>query len=125
MLINLFRKPLAWALAAVLLLLAAWWLYSALTANPKAEARLGRNQAAAAAQSGEDAVNTVGAAGDRDATTDALSRENSDAIRNAQGADAPLAAPVRDAGLQALCRRAAYARDPRCVRLRDGRADPR
>jgi hypothetical protein len=110
------------ALAAVA---ALWWLYSAITANPKAEARLAKNQAEAAAQSGADAVNTVAGAADREAAGDALTRSNEAEIRNAEGADAEVAAPVNDAGLAALCRRAAHRDSPRCVRLRDGGADSR
>lgn len=117
---------LALYLAAGLVALAAlWWLYGAITAKPAAEARLGRNQAEAAAQSGAGAVNTVGAAGDREAAGDALTRSNEEDIRNAEGADAEVARPVADAGLAALCRRAAHRDSPRCVRLRDGGADPR
>ena len=102
----------ALALAAVF---ALWALYNAVTANPKAEARLSRNQAQAAQESGSDAVNTVGRAGEREAASDALTRSNEKEIRNAEGADAVVAAPVRDAGLASLCKRRAYSRDPRCV----------
>ena len=113
-----------WALLAFAgVLLAVWWLYSTWTANPKAEARLGRNQASAASESGADAVNTVGRAGDREAGDDALTRSNEEDIRNAEGSDATVAPGARDAGLAALCRRRAYADDPRCVR--DARTDPR
>ncbi len=102
-------------------LLAAWWLYSFVTANPKAEARLGRNQAEAASQSGQDAVNTVGAAGEREAASDALTRSNEKDIRNAEGANAPVAAPARDAGLRGLCQRRSYNRDPKCLQFTDPR----
>lgn len=111
--------------AAIAAVAALWWLYSAITANPKAEARLGRNQAEAAAESGADAVNTVGAAGEREAAGDELTRTNDAEIRNAEGADAQVAQPVAEAGLQALCRRAAHRDSPRCVRLRNERADTR
>lgn len=106
---------LAGALAALALLC---WLYAAITASPKAEARLGRNTTEAAQESGSDAVNTVGEAGDREAASEDLTRSNEKAIRDAEGADAAVAAPARDAGLQALCRRAAYRDSPRCVGLR-------
>lgn len=113
----LTARAAMWLLAVVAALAGAWWFYAAVTAKPKAEARLGRNQAEAAQQSGTDAVNTVGAAGDREAASDALTRANERTIRNAQGADAPVAAPVRDAGLASLCRRASHIRDPKCVLL--------
>lgn len=117
----LLRKPIAWLIATIIALAALWWLYSALTAKPEAEARLGKNQATAASQSGADAVNTVGEAGDREAAADALTRSNEAEIRNAQGADAPVAGAARDAGLRALCRRDSHKRDPKCLQF----ADPR
>ncbi len=113
---NLTRILIALAILAGL-----WWLYSYVTAAPKAEAKLGRNQAEAALQGGQDAVNTVGAAADREAASDALTRSNEVEIRNAQGADAVVAAPARDAGLRALCRRAAYHSDPKCVQFTPAR----
>lgn len=103
---------IAGALAAAF---ALWALYSAVTANPKAEARLARNQSQAALESGSDAVNTVGKAGDREAAGDAVTRENDVAIRNAPGAADPVSAEARAAGIAALCRRAAYKDDPRCL----------
>lgn len=101
----------ALALAAIF---AAWALYNAVTTNPKAEARLSRNQAQAAQESGSDAVNTVGQAGEREAASDALTRENEAAIRAAPGAADPVTAEARGAGIAALCKRAAYRDDPRC-----------
>jgi hypothetical protein len=99
---------------ALAVIAALFWLYSAITASPKAEARLGRNQATAAQESGSDAVNTVGAAGDREAASNDLTRSNDRDIRNAPGAAAPVSAEARSAGLSALCKRAAYKDDPRC-----------
>ncbi len=96
-------------------LLAVWWLYQFVTAAPKAEAKLGRNQAEAALQAGQDAVSVVGKAGEREATIAETTRTNEVEIRNAEGADAPVAAPARDAGLASLCRRASYRSDPKCV----------
>jgi len=81
----------------------------------KTEAKLSTNQAGAAIANGQDAVATGSATGARAAATDRLTQENADAIRNAEGAAAPVAAGARDAGLAGLCRRAAYRRDPRCV----------
>ncbi len=104
----------------LLLGLALWWAYSALTGRSKAEARLGKNQAEAAAQSGADAVNVVGKAGEREADSDALTRDNEKDIRNAEGSDAVVNPASRDAGLASLCRRSAYRNDPRCVQ----RANP-
>jgi hypothetical protein len=108
-------KLAGYVLGALAVIAGLWWLYSAITANPKAEARLSRNQAAAASESGSDAVNTVGAAGDREAASDALTRTNEADIRNAPGADAAVTAEARAAGISALCKRAAYKDDPRCA----------
>lgn len=102
--------------AAIAALAALWWLYSAITANPRAEARLARNQAEAASQSGADAANTVAAAGAREADSGELTRTNEQEIRNAPGANTPVSAEASAAGMAALCRRAAYRNDPRCVR---------
>jgi hypothetical protein len=83
------------------------------------EAKLATGQADAAVQSGADAVNTVGNRMSADVATDTITQENRDAITKAEGASAPVAAPVRDAGLASLCRRAAYRRDPQCVQHPD------
>lgn len=100
---------------AALVIAAGYWLYSAITANPKAEARLSRNQSEAAQQSGADAVNTVGQAGDREAGSADLSRTNEASIRAAPGGADPVTAEARAAGISALCKRAAYKDDPRCA----------
>lgn len=111
------RKALV-ALAAVALAVAlVWGAYRFLTGTERAKAKLSANQTEAAVQSGRDAVQTVGAAGDREAAIDQTTMENSDAIHKADGADAPVATGVRDAGLASLCRRAAYRSDPKCLHL--------
>lgn len=99
---------------AIAAALALWWLYSTITAKPKAEARLGRNQVEAVQGSARDAVNTVGKAAEREAESDALTRDNERTIRDAEGSDAKVAQPVDAAGRSALCRRAAYRNDPAC-----------
>lgn len=112
---NRLQKALL-LFAALILLLAFLWLRSCSDArSAKSQAKLSTGQAGAAIESGRDAANTIGNRTHADAATDAITRENDDAIRNAEGASAPVAAPVRDAGLVGLCRRAAYQRDPRCL----------
>lgn len=106
---NIVRIAIAIAAALVL-----WWLYSTITAKPKAEARLGRNTTEAAQQSGQDAVNTIGAAGEREAASDALTRSNDRDIRNAEGSSTIVAAPADKAGRAAVCRRLANRNDPAC-----------
>ena len=112
----------ALAAAAFLLLLALFgWHEWQAAHTAKVETRLATGQAAAALASGQDAGNAIGNRMDADAETDTITRENDHAIRNAHGADAPVDPAVRDAGLAGLCRRAAYRRDPKCLR----HADPR
>lgn len=80
----------------------------------KTQAKVSSGQAGASLQSGQDATNTVGNRMDADASEDQQTRASGDEIRKADGAAAPVAAPVRDAGLTALCRRAAYRDTKRC-----------
>lgn len=87
----------------------------ATTRNAKTEANASKGQAGASMASGSDAVDAVGNVQASEQATDQVTKENNDAIRNAEGADAPVAAPVRDAGLASLCRRASYRNDPRCL----------
>ncbi|MGX7926443.1 hypothetical protein ACWPMX_07705 [Tsuneonella sp. HG094] len=123
MIFEFFRKPLAWAIAAVVVVLGVLWLFGALTNGERAktEAKLGRNSAEAAIESGGDAVDTVGAQGGAERATDTITMENADAIRNAEGAAAPVARPARDAGLRSLCRRAAYHQRPECLQFTPAR----
>ena len=81
----------------------------------KTETSLAAGQAGAAAESGADAVNTVGNRAQAEEQSDAISRENDGAIRNAEGATVVVPAAVSGAGISALCRRAAYQGDPRCA----------
>lgn len=81
-----------------------------------ASAALNRNAAGAAIASGQDAVGTVGAVSASEAATDAIGRTNDADIRKAEGAAEPVPAAVDTAGRNALCLRAAYRRDPRCLR---------
>lgn len=80
----------------------------------KTQAKVSTGQAGASLRSGQDAANTVGNRMDADASEDQQTRTNGDDIRKADGAGAPVAAPVRDAGLTALCHRAAYFNSQRC-----------
>jgi len=107
-------KPIVWAALAVAVLLALWLGYRALTADARTEARLARNQAEAALESGRDAVEAVGEASERETASEALTRSNEAAIRAAPGAADPVSAEARGAGIAALCKRAAYKDDPRC-----------
>jgi hypothetical protein len=122
--IPINRTTIIAALVAVAVIIGgglfAWHEWS-VAHNARTAAKVATGQAGAALQSGQDAANTVGNRMDADAAGDQLTKENDDAIRKADGASAPVAAPVRDAGLRSLCRRAAYSRDPKCLQF----ANPR
>lgn len=110
------------AIVAVALILGLLFLNQcSATRTAETQTKLATGQAGATLISGNDAVNTIGNRMDADAATDQLTKENADAIHHAEGASAPVAAPVRDAGLASLCRRAAYRGKPECVQY----ADPR
>lgn len=116
MILAFFKRPLGWAVLAVIVVLLLWAGYRALTRDAHTEARLGKNQAEAAQQSGSDAVNTVGAAAERKSAGEDLTRSNDAAIRAAPGATDAVSAEARAAGFEALCKRQAYKDHPRCAR---------
>lgn len=103
------------AVVLLALIIALSQCQSARDAGTRADVSEG--QAGAAVENGADAVGTVGAVAGRDAGTDQITRENADAIRNAPGADAPVDAGLRDAGLASLCRRSAYRSRAECVQF--------
>lgn len=105
---------IAGAVALVLGLLLLAKCQEARTAS--ASAALSRNAAGAAIASGQDAVGTVGTVSASEAATDAIGRTNDAEIRKAEGADVAVSSAVDTAGRNALCLRAAYRRDPRCLR---------
>lgn len=115
-LVSLLAKPTMRLVAAVaLVLLLLWGGYNLLTGSLKTQVKLGKNQTDAAIKSGTDAVNVVGSQAASEAASEDLTRRNTDEIRKADGAAVPVAAGVNDAGLRALCRRAAYSGSPQCV----------
>jgi negative regulator of sigma E activity len=81
-----------------------------------AQSRVQHSQSEALSNSGADAVNTVAASVKAAAASEELTRSNEQQIRAAQGANDKVNPAVRDAGIAALCRRQAYANDPRCHR---------
>lgn len=117
LLADLIRKPLVWAVGAIILLLLCWWLISTLIggANARTEAKLARSQAEAAIESGTDAVTTIGKQIATESADDALTRKNDHEIRTAPGADAPVDPAAARAGLRSLCARRAYRERPECL----------
>lgn len=83
----------------------------------EAERRLAVERKDAATASGADAVETVGSAAARERASDTLSDTNEREIRYAQGADVRVDDRATAAGIDGLCRRAAYRDSERC-RLR-------
>lgn len=103
----------------VLIVLAVMWGMGTLTsgATARTEARLHRNTADAARASASDAVTTIGAQATAESTIDAQTKENDHAIRNAEGADAPVSPAVSAAVRISLCKRAAYRDQPECLQF--------
>lgn len=76
--------------------------------------RIEDGQQGAALNSAKDALNTQSEVNANEVQSRELDRSNAEEIRNAEGANEPVAAPVNDAGLRSLCRRAAYRDNERC-----------
>ena len=110
-------RILAAIAAGVMLIILALWITDAVSDGRRArvEAKLNRNQAEAAVDSGRDAIKTLGTQAASEDAIDAITGENADAIHSAPGADAPVAPGLRNAGLRSLCRRAAYQRHAQCL----------
>ena len=79
-----------------------------------AQSRVDASQGQAAANSSADAIGTVSRSGEAQAASEAQSRQAEQEIRAAEGASQSVNPAVRNAGIQALCRRATYKDDPRC-----------
>lgn len=108
-------KVIFWVAVALLAIALLGTAKCAYDQRAKTEVKLAKGQAGAAVASGSDAVETLGNQQAAEVAADAITKENGDAIRNAQGADAPVNPAVRDAGFASLCRRAAYHSNPKCV----------
>ncbi|MCB5423961.1 hypothetical protein H0274_01710 [Altererythrobacter sp. CC-YST694] len=112
-----WRKLAPWLIGVALLGLGMWWLLATATGgkSAKVDARLNRNLAGAAMESGSDAVAAIGGQIASEAAADSLSSENAHEIRSAPGADAPVDPAAHAAGLHSLCKRAAYRGRPECL----------
>jgi Flp pilus assembly protein TadB len=113
---RLGAKVIAGIVAAAIAVLVVWaafhfWQKSR---SQAAQSRVERSQAEAASNSAADAIGTVARSGEDAAASEDLTRSNERDIRNAAGADDKVNPAARDAGLSALCKRQAYANDPRC-----------
>jgi hypothetical protein len=108
-------KAVAIAVVVGLIVLLLFLRQCSAERTAKTETRLATGQAGASLANGRDAVNVAGNVQGNEIAADAITKENNDAIHKADGATAPVAPAVRDAGLVSLCRRASYRSDPKCV----------
>ncbi len=79
-----------------------------------AQSKVNSAQSGAFTNSAGDAIGTVGAAGQREAGSEALGRDNARDIMNAGGARVPANPALNRAGRSALCKRDAYRNSPQC-----------
>jgi hypothetical protein len=116
---DLLRRGAPWIAIALLsaIILVVGPRLCAKSGRQQAEIRVGHEQGRAATASGRDAVATTGAAAQRERASDELSISNRKEIDHAQGSQVAVGAAVHDAGIDGLCRRAAYRDSERC-RLR-------
>ncbi len=109
-------RTIAIAFAILALVIAAAMIPSCLQKrrSEAAQGRVEAGQAGAAQQSSKDAIGAVANAGEREAASEDVTRENDRDIRAAPGAGDKVNPAVQSAGIKALCRRSAYQNDPRC-----------
>ena len=119
MAIELLRRWWPWATlaAAALALLLAGPAACKRAERLAAEQRISTEQQRSAASSARDAIETIGTSNSRERQSDELSIRNEREIRDAQGANLSVDPSASRAGLNGLCRRAAYRDSERC-RLR-------
>ncbi len=82
--------------------------------SAKVQNRIDTAQATATVESAREASATQSTVNANEVASEALGRSNEQEIRNAQGSDAVVAAPARDAAIASLCKRAAYRNAERC-----------
>lgn len=114
----MFTKPImraAIAVALVLVIVLGLQVKGCMDARREAAAlKVQGAQAEAGAVSAADAIGAAGEVNQREREADALTRTNEKEIRNAQGADVRVDDRATAAGLDGLCRRAAYRDTARC-----------
>ena len=127
MLIKAFRRQyeiptrlLFFILGVILLVVATVWFVQSCDSrrNKGAQSRVDTSQQGAATNSAADAINTVTGVGSNQAASEELGRDNERDIRAAEGANSKIGAGVSAAGIRALCKRKAYADDPKCKEMR-------
>lgn len=113
---NIARRVIAYILGALLIvgLITFGVTQCDKRRNQAAQGRVDNAQAGAQSNSAADAIGTVQGAGQRETGSESLTRENEKEIKAAEGANQRIGPGVDYAGRAALCRRAAYANDPKC-----------
>ena len=121
--LGLARRFGPWAAAAVALFVMVLAGPAACKRSGRiaAEERVDRAQRSAAADNARDAIAAAGAANERERGSDDLTIRNQREIMHAEGAQMPVDPAATRAGLDGLCRRAAYRDSERC-RLRGAAA---
>ncbi len=108
----------AGVLIFVTICLVVYFLGSGARERGKAEvATTGRAVAEGRAESAQDATNAVADQAAKDATSEALTRNNADAIDKTEGARTSVGKPLDSAGRRALCLRVAYRDSAQCKQL--------
>lgn len=113
---KLSARVIAGIVAALIAVAVAWaaFHFYEKSRSQGAQARVDHEQSSAMMNSAADAVATVGADAARVTVSEELTRSNEAQIRAAPGADQRIDPRAHDAGIAALCRRAAYRNDPKC-----------
>ena len=116
---DLIRRGAPWLVlaAAALVLALAGPAACKRAGRLAAEKRVATEQQRSSSANARDAIATTGASAERDRQSADLTIRNEREIRNAQGANQPVDPSATRAGLDGLCRRAAYRDGERC-RLR-------
>lgn len=107
---SISRRAIIMVIAAIVLVIATLVLVNRCEKKRSegAQARVEAGQAGAQSNSSADAINTVSAAGEREAGSEELTRNNERDIRKADGASDKVKPGVDAAGRSALCKREAY-----------------
>lgn len=114
---EFFGSVLGKVIAGVVVVVLVLALISQCSATRQADtkAELGEASAEASAENAADAIETAGEHAGRVQEAERLTRENADAIGNAEGSGDAVNPDVRDAGLDGLCKRASYRDTADCV----------
>jgi hypothetical protein len=99
----------------VALLLLTFQVTSCISAKREAaQGKVDKAQQGATINSAKDAISTQSEVYQNETASRDLDQKNAEEIRNAEGANAQVAAPVDRAGRSSLCRRAAYRDSEQC-----------